>query len=121
MSKLSRIVGIISIWLLGILPVLSQNLYLKGTVADESSGNPIPFVTVSVSSTPSPVESGMDGTFAFNNLSEGRQIIQFFASGYENLIIEREVLSPGVDLGTVRLKPAQSGGIADLMVWLWPT
>ena len=117
MSKLSRIVGIISIWLLGILPVLSQNLYLKGVVADESSGNPLSFVTVSVSNTSNPVESGMDGTFVFTNLMEGTYTIQFNASGYENLIIEREVVSPGVDLGTIKLKPAAlAGGLSDLLV-----
>ncbi len=117
MSKLSRIVGIISIWLLGILPVLSQNLYLKGVVADESSGNPLSFVTVSVSSTSEPVESGMDGTFVFTHLVEGTYTIQFNASGYENLIIEREVVSPGIDLGTIKLKPAAlAGGLSDLLV-----
>jgi hypothetical protein len=117
MSKLSRIVGIISIWLVGIMPVLSQNLYLKGVVADESSGNPLSFVTVSVSNTSNPVESDMDGTFVFTNLMEGTYTIQFNASGYENLIIEREVVSPGVDLGTIKLKPAAlAGGLSDLLV-----
>ena len=116
MSKLSRIVGIISIWLLGILPVLSQNLYLKGVVADESSGNPVSFVTVSLSGSSETVESGMDGTFVFTNLTEGIYTIQFHASGYESLIIEREVLSPGINLGTISLKQAMAGGLSDLLV-----
>ena len=116
MSKLSRIVGIISLWMLGILPVLSQNLYLKGIVADEASGNPVSFVTITVSNSPSPAESGMDGTFVLNNLTEGMRSIEFVASGYENLILEKEVFSPGLDLGIINLKRTQSRGLSDLMV-----
>ena len=116
MRKLSRIVGIISLWMIGIVPILSQNLYLKGIVADESSGNPVSFVTIIVSNTQNPAESGVDGVFVFNNLYPGNHTIQFVASGYESLILEREIVSPGLDLGTIKLKPTQSRGLSDLMV-----
>ena len=116
MSKLSRVVGIIFLCMLGVFPVLSQNLYLKGVVADDSSGSPVSFVTITVSNTPNSVESGMDGTFSFDKLSEGKHIIQFAASGFENLIIERDIVAPGLDLGTIKLKPSQSRGLSDLMV-----
>ncbi|MDD3727920.1 MAG: TonB-dependent receptor [Dysgonamonadaceae bacterium] len=116
MSKLSRIIGVISLWILGILPVISQNLYLKGIVTDESTDEPVSFVTIIVSDYPNPIENGMDGAFVFNDLTEGIHSIQFIASGYESLIIEEEIISPGLDLGTIKLKPSQSRGLSDLMV-----
>lgn len=116
MSKLPRIIGFISLWICFILPVLSQNLYLKGVVTDETSGQPVSFATISVLKTTQTKESNENGAFLFENLSEGVHTIQFAASGFENLIIERTIEVPGLDLGTIKLKPSRSGGLSDYMV-----
>ncbi len=116
MIKHSRFVGLILLWALGILPVLSQQFYIKGTVADEITGNPLSLVTISLSNTGITAESDNNGNFTIANVTEGDYSIVLSTNGYEDLIIERKISAPGLDLGIIKLKPIRSQGLSDLVI-----
>ncbi|MGV3764144.1 TonB-dependent receptor domain-containing protein [Parapedobacter sp.] len=91
-------------------PALAQTGSITGTVQDTTTGNPIPYVSVSLypsgdSAATDGLLSDEGGHFRFANVKEGRYLVRLTFLGYETLSL-KEVSVTGnqpTDLGIIRL------------------
>lgn len=116
MDNYSRVVGAILCWILGLLPIFSQQFSIRGIVCDEMSENPLSSVNIALSDKSVATESGSDGAFILTGLKQGTYSVLFSATGYEDLLVEGEIVSSDLDLGTIKLKQARGQGLADLVI-----
>lgn len=116
MSKISRITCGLFLWILGVLPILAQQLSVQGIVYDESTRTPLPQVTVSITNTPQTITTNAEGKFAITGLLPGNYSLQFNTSGYDVKIVEIVMEDRNIDLGIVELSVRQRQGLSDLVV-----
>ena len=116
MDNYSRVVGLLLCWILGLLPIFSQQFSIRGIVCDEMSGKPLASVNITLSDKSVAAESGSDGTFTLAGLKQGDHTVLFSTAGYETLLVEGKIVSSDLDLGTIKLKQARGQGLADLVI-----
>ena len=81
--------------------LFAQNIQVKGTVTDASTGEAIPFASVSLKGTMTGASTDLDGTYALTVPSNGVLVFSFV--GYENL----EVAIEGKSVINAALAPSQ--------------
>lgn len=86
-----------------ILPAIAQIRTLTGKVISDSSGAPLPGVTIRIKGSTYRIATGEDGTFSI--ATSGNQELLFSMVGYANKQIKVDAVTTWLD---VRLKPDQS-------------
>lgn len=77
---------LLSIFMLGTFSVLGQNVTVKGTVTDKSSGEPLPGVSIIEKGTTNGTTTDMDGNYSFQVPADA--VLEFSFVGYQTRDIQ---------------------------------
>ena len=97
MNKLKNIIIVVLISCFSVNGFSQVTGHLKGTVIDQSTGDPLPFVTVHLKNTDPPigVVTLMDGTYSLKEVPIGRYDIEFSFQGYDPYITKEVLINSG--------------------------
>jgi hypothetical protein len=120
-SKITHMKQKLLILLLALSPLLglyAQTGSITGRVTDSESGKNLPSVTVKVATLQTVTD--VDGMFSLTGVALGEAMVEFSASGYQN-IVRQITITEKTNLGTLKLLPegaddAISGGLSEVSV-----
>lgn len=80
---------------------------VKGTLVDAKTGSPVGNANVLLRDQAIFVTSGSDGVFTISNASQGTDVLEIIASGYEDAYVDVDITAGMVkNIGDVKLDPA---------------
>lgn len=103
MKVRTHLLGMLSLFIFSALSTFGQHT-LKGIIVDETTDKPLSGVTIALKNLPDNIKTSYDdGSFMFTNLKEGNYSILLTLKGYQQLILTRNLVTPGLNLGVVRM------------------